>query len=91
MHLLDYYVATVGIVLLALCEVFSVGILYGAGRLGRNIREMTAHSPSPILMICWAGVAPAIILVTTFLISQFPVSISIIYFFENYNLGCLDI
>lgn len=63
MHLTDYYVATVAVILLALIAAFSTGVLYGAGRLGRNIREMTAHSPSPLLIVCWAGVTPMLITV----------------------------
>ena len=63
MHLTDYYVATVAVILLALIVAFSTGVLYGAGRLARNIREMTAHSPSPLLIICWAALTPLIILV----------------------------
>ena len=63
MHLTDYYIATVAIILLALIVAFSTGILYGANRLARNIREMTAHSPSPLLIVCWAGVTPILILV----------------------------
>ncbi|XP_046646776.1 sodium- and chloride-dependent betaine transporter-like isoform X1 [Daphnia pulicaria] len=62
MHLTDYYIATVAVTLLALIVAFSTGVLYGAGRLARNIREMTAHSPSPILIICWAALTPLIIL-----------------------------
>lgn len=63
MHLTDYYIATVAVTLLALIVAFSTGVLYGAGRLARNIREMTAHSPSPLLIICWAALTPLIILV----------------------------
>lgn len=64
MQLTDYYVATVAVILLALIVAFSTGVLYGAGRLARNIREMTAHSPSPLLIVCWAGVTPMLILVS---------------------------
>lgn len=67
MHLTDYYVATVAVILLALIMAFSTGVIYGAGRLARNIREMTAHSPSPVLIICWAGITPMLILVNEFL------------------------
>ena len=63
MHLTDYYVATVALILLALVVVFSVGTLYGSRRLARNIREMTAHRPSPLLVFCWAGATPVLILV----------------------------
>ena len=63
MHLTDYYVATVAVILLALIVAISTGVLYGGGRLARNIREMTAHSPSPLLIVCWAGVTPIFILV----------------------------
>ena len=64
MHLADYYVATVGVILLALTVAIATGVLYGAGRLARNVREMTAHSPSSFLVVCWAGVTPMLILVT---------------------------
>lgn len=64
MHLTDYYVATVALILLALVVVFSVGTLYGSRRLARNIREMTAHRASPLLVFCWAGVTPVLILVS---------------------------
>jgi len=62
MHLADYYVATVGVILLALTVAIATGVLYGAGRLARNVREMTAHSPSSFLVVCWAGVTPMLIL-----------------------------
>lgn len=65
MHLTDYYIATVALILLALIVVFCTGVLYGSRRLARNIREMTAHRPSPILVVCWAGVTPVLILVIT--------------------------
>lgn len=63
MHMIDYYVATIGVILLALTVGIATGMLYGAVRLARNIREMTAHSPSPILVLCWAGLTPILILV----------------------------
>lgn len=66
MHLTDYYVGTVAIIVLALTLVVSTGMLYGAGRLSRNIREMTAHSPSPLLVACWAFFTPVLILVCPF-------------------------
>ena len=62
MQLTDYYVCTLAITLLALIVSVSTGLLYGAGRLARNVREMTAHSPSPILVACWAVIAPFLIL-----------------------------
>lgn len=62
MHLTDYYVCTLAITLLALIMAASVGILYGAGRLARNVREMTSHNPSPFLVACWAAIAPVLIL-----------------------------
>ena len=63
MHMIDYYVATIGVILLALTVGIATGMLYGAVRLARNVREMTAHSPSPILVLCWAGLTPILILV----------------------------
>lgn len=63
MHLTDYYVATVAVILLALIVAFATGVLYGASRLARNIREMTAHRPSPLLIICWVALTPLTILV----------------------------
>lgn len=62
MHLTDYYVATVAVILLALIVAFATGVLYGASRLARNIREMTAHRPSPLLIICWVALTPLTIL-----------------------------
>jgi Sodium:neurotransmitter symporter family len=63
MQLTDYYIVTVGVILLAFIEALSTGIRYGAARLARNVREMTGHSPSPFLVVCWAGVTPMLILV----------------------------
>ena len=65
MHMVDYYVATIGVILLAFTVGIATGVLYGAVRLARNVREMTAHSPSPILVLCWAGVTPILIMVHT--------------------------
>ena len=48
MQLTDYYIVTVGVILLAFIEALSTGIRYGAARLARNVREMTGHSPSPV-------------------------------------------
>jgi len=62
MHMVDYYVATIGVILLAFTVGIATGVLYGAVRLARNVREMTAHSPSPILVLCWAGVTPILIM-----------------------------
>lgn len=64
MHLADYYVVTVGVPALAFSEAVATGVCYGASRLARNVREMTGHSPSPFLVVCWAGVTPMLILVT---------------------------
>ena len=56
-----YFVGTAATILLALIVSISNGILYGAGRLSRNIWEMTAHSLSPLLVMCWAAVTSLLI------------------------------
>ena len=55
------------IILLALGVSVATGVFYGAGRLARNTREMTAHSPSPVLIACWAGVSSVIIAVNLYI------------------------
>ena len=60
-------------------------MLYGAVQLARIVREMTAHSPSPILVLRWTGVMPILIMVDThrILITRFLIEIR-----ENYRSNC---
>lgn len=60
-QLIDYYAAAVSLMYLAFFEVIGVVWVYGAGRLSRNLREMTGKQPSLYFRFCWYAAAPVLI------------------------------
>ncbi|KAG7174340.1 Sodium- and chloride-dependent GABA transporter ine-like [Homarus americanus] len=61
-QLIDYYAAAVSLMYLAFFEVVAIVWVYGAGRLSRNIREMTGRLPSQYFRFCWYFASPVLIL-----------------------------
>lgn len=61
-QLVDHYTASISIMYLAFFEVVGVAWLYGAGRLARNVRDMTGHMPGLYMRACWWVVSPATLL-----------------------------
>ena len=64
-QLIDYFVANVSVVYLAFFEVIAVTWFYGAGRLARNVQEMTGRFPSLYFRFCWTIAAPVLIFVSS--------------------------
>lgn len=60
-QLLDFYAAGVSIMYLAFFEVVAVTWIYGAKRLGQNIKEMTGKYPSKFFIVCWYSASPLFI------------------------------
>lgn len=75
-QLVDHYTASISIMYLAFFEVVGVTWLYGAGRLARNIRDMTGLMPGPYIRACWWVISPATLLAVWvfFLIDYSPPS-----------------
>ncbi|KAK8736394.1 hypothetical protein OTU49_004974 [Cherax quadricarinatus] len=61
-QLIDYYAAAVSLMYLAFFEVAAIAWLYGAGRLAKNVREMTGRLPSRYFRFCWCLASPLLIL-----------------------------
>uniref|UniRef100_T1IMI3 Transporter n=1 Tax=Strigamia maritima TaxID=126957 RepID=T1IMI3_STRMM len=61
-QLMDYYAAAISLLYLAFFEVVAIVWFYGAGRLARNIQEMTGSLPSIYFRFCWWVIAPLTIL-----------------------------
>lgn len=61
-QLVDYYAAAISLMYLAFFEVIAIVWVYGAGRLARNVREMTGRLPSWYFRFCWYFAAPMLIL-----------------------------
>ncbi|XP_066964111.1 uncharacterized protein [Macrobrachium rosenbergii] len=60
--LIDYYAANISLMYLAFFEVVSIVWIYGAGRLARNVQEMTSRLPSLYFRGCWYVAAPLLIM-----------------------------
>lgn len=60
--LIDYYAANISLMYLAFFEVISIVWVYGAGRLAKNVQEMTGRMPSYYFRGCWYFAAPVLIL-----------------------------
>lgn len=63
-QLVDHYTASISIMYLAFFEVVGVAWLYGAGRLARNVRDMTGRMPGLYMRACWWFVSPVTLLVS---------------------------
>ncbi|KAJ1522238.1 hypothetical protein ONE63_002545 [Megalurothrips usitatus] len=61
-QLVDHYTASISIMYLAFFEVVGVAWLYGAGRLARNVRDMTGTMPGLYMRACWWVISPATLL-----------------------------
>lgn len=64
-HLIDHYVASVTVVLVAFFNLAAISWFYGVNRLTKNIKEMTSKNPSIYFRFCWFIAAPALLLVCT--------------------------
>ncbi|CAG0880902.1 unnamed protein product [Darwinula stevensoni] len=60
-QLIDYFAANISVVYLVFFEAVAVTWFYGAGRLARNIQEMTGSLPSLYFRFCWTIAAPVFI------------------------------
>lgn len=60
-QLIDYFAAALSLMYLAFFEVIAITWFYGAGRLARNIEQMTGSRPPLFFVICWYGISPLLI------------------------------
>ncbi|XP_033099510.1 sodium- and chloride-dependent GABA transporter ine-like [Anneissia japonica] len=60
-QIIDWYVSVVSIFFIAIGEVVAVSWLYGAGRLRRNVEEMTSSAPNLYFVSCWFIISPLLI------------------------------
>ncbi|XP_033117695.1 sodium- and chloride-dependent GABA transporter ine-like [Anneissia japonica] len=63
-QIIDWYVSVVSIFFIAIGEVVAVSWLYGAGRLRRNVEEMTSSAPNLYFVSCWFIISPLLIFVS---------------------------
>lgn len=61
LQLMDTYVASYALLILAVAELVAVGWVYGYDRFSDNIKEMTGSRPNLFWMICWKYVTPSVI------------------------------
>jgi len=61
--LLDYYVAAISLMYIALFETIAIVWCYGTSRLSANIEDMTGKRPHGVFRFCWIFVSPLLILV----------------------------
>ncbi|XP_065344057.1 sodium- and chloride-dependent GABA transporter ine isoform X1 [Cloeon dipterum] len=61
-QLIDHYAASISIMYVAFFEIIAVSWFYGAGRLARNVQEMTGRLPSLYFRFCWWIAAPVLLM-----------------------------
>ncbi|KAK3084341.1 hypothetical protein FSP39_011857 [Pinctada imbricata] len=59
--LIDHYAAAVSLMYLAFFEVIAITWIYGARRLGRNVKEMNGSPPNVFFIVCWYFISPVFI------------------------------
>jgi len=60
-HILDYYSATISLMYVAFFETVAIVWFYGAGRLAKNVADMTGKEPSVFFTLSWKISAPCLI------------------------------
>jgi len=60
-HILDYYSATISLMYIAFFETIAIVWCYGAGRLAKNVADMTGKEPSLFFTLSWKITAPCLI------------------------------
>jgi len=60
-HILDYYSATISLMYVAFFETVAIVWCYGAGRLAKNVADMTGREPSIFFTLSWKISAPCLI------------------------------
>lgn len=60
-HILDYYSATISLMYVAFFETVAIVWCYGAGRLAKNVADMTGKEPSVFFRLSWKVTAPCLI------------------------------
>ncbi|XP_062600633.1 sodium- and chloride-dependent glycine transporter 1-like [Saccostrea cucullata] len=61
--LIDWYCASVSVMLLTLLEVTSLAWLYGVERIYKDLEMMIGYKPTPLWKIMWLFVTPLVILI----------------------------
>ncbi|KAJ8043609.1 Sodium- and chloride-dependent GABA transporter ine [Holothuria leucospilota] len=60
-QIMDWYTAVVSLGFVAVFEAVSIGWLYDARRLSRNVQQMTGRKANLYFVICWFVIAPILI------------------------------
>jgi len=60
-HIVDYYSATISLMYIAFFETVAIVWCYGAGRLAKNVADMTGKEPSIFFTLSWKISAPCLI------------------------------
>lgn len=62
-QLLDWYAASISVILICLVEVFVVSWTYGASNFVRDVEFMTGNRPGAWWYLCWKYITPVILVV----------------------------
>lgn len=63
-QLLDWYSASIAVILICVMEVIMVGWMYGTKRFSEDIFFMVGSHPGKIWTICWKYITPIILIVS---------------------------
>ncbi|XP_038626295.1 sodium-dependent neutral amino acid transporter B(0)AT1 [Tachyglossus aculeatus] len=63
LSLLDGYAASIPLLIVAFCEMFSVVYIYGVDRFNKDIEFMIGHKPNLFWQVTWRVISPLVMLV----------------------------
>ncbi|XP_004597956.2 sodium-dependent neutral amino acid transporter B(0)AT1 [Ochotona princeps] len=66
LSLLDNYVGSIPLLIIAFCEMFAVAYIYGIDRFSKDVEFMIGHKPNIFWQVMWRVVSPLLMLVIFF-------------------------
>lgn len=70
LNLVDYSVSGFPLLFVALLELIAISYIYGYPRFSEDIKMMLGFKPNVYWMVCWLGVSPLVVGVSSTLLKQ---------------------